>query len=295
MNCWCSLKARKIICSYLMALLSFLKVFIRYLSVLLFCLKKSAAGWGDGCWVMGVGMLFCLKNISVAVCLPLFRKFVILQSETKRNIMEARNKSWGEKRTALVVLIAVVAMALEITIGLYANSMALLADGIHQATHVLVIGLSWGAYLLVRRLEARDDRVYDHDKVLGLAAYTSGVLLFVFALVIMIQAVHRFFSPDVEIRYAEALVIACIGLVVNSICATVLHSAHGKGDYNSRSAYLHVLSDVLTGIGAIIGLVCGMIWNIAWMDAVVALVSSLIIIRWAWKLLGDTGRMLTRN
>lgn len=209
--------------------------------------------------------------------------------------MEARNKSWGEKRTALVVLIAVVAMALEITIGLYANSMALLADGIHQATHVLVIGLSWGAYLLVRRLEARDDRVYDHDKVLGLAAYTSGVLLFVFALVIMIQAVHRFFSPDVEIRYAEALVIACIGLVVNSICATVLHSAHGKGDYNSRSAYLHVLSDVLTGIGAIIGLVCGMIWNIAWMDAVVALVSSLIIIRWAWKLLGDTGRMLTRN
>ncbi|MCI6618164.1 MAG: cation diffusion facilitator family transporter [Prevotella sp.] len=209
--------------------------------------------------------------------------------------MESNNKSWGEKRTAFVVVIALVAMALEITIGLYANSMALFADGIHQATHVLVIGLSWGAYILVRRLEARGDRVYDHDKVLGLAAYTSGVLLSVFALFILGQAVHRFTEPEVQIRYVEALVIAGIGLVVSSVCASVLHTSHGEGDYNSRSAYLHVLSDVLTSIGAIIGLLCGMIWNIVWLDAVVALLSALVILRWAWKLLCDTGRMLSRK
>ena len=202
-------------------------------------------------------------------------------------------KSQSERKTAFVVLFSAATMVLEIIFGLFSKSMALLADGIHMGSHVLAIGLSWGAYVLVRRLERKHTENVDKDKVLSLSAYTSGVLLLVFALFIIVEAVERFFTPAVEIRYAEAMVVAAIGMVVNIICAIVLHDKHEHEDYNRYSAYLHVLADALTSLGAIFGLVCAMIWNVIWIDTLVALVCSLVIIRWAKNLLFDTGKALT--
>lgn len=89
------------------------------------------------------------------------------------------------------------------------------------------------------------------------------------------------------------MIVAAIGMVVNIICAFVLHDAHGHQDYNRHSAYLHVLADALTSLGAIFGLICAMIWNIIWIDTLVAVVCSLVIIRWAKNLLFDTGKALT--
>lgn len=202
-------------------------------------------------------------------------------------------KSQNEKKTAFVVLFSVATMVLEIIFGLFSKSMALLADGIHMGSHVLAIGLSWGAYILVRHLEKKDTHQVDTEKVLSLSAYTSGILLLVFALFILVEAAERFFSPAVEIRYTEAMIVAAIGMVVNIICAFVLHDAHGHQDYNRHSAYLHVLADALTSLGAIFGLICAMIWNIIWIDTLVAVVCSLVIIRWAKNLLFDTGKALT--
>ena len=204
-------------------------------------------------------------------------------------------KSQGEKKTAFVVLFSAITMVLEIFFGLFSNSMALLADGIHMGSHVLAVGLSWGAYVLVRRLEKKDKNDVDNGKVLSLSAYTSGILLLIFALFIIWEAAERFFSPTVEIHYIEAMVVAAIGMVVNVICAFVLHEKHDdeQKDYNRHSAYLHVLADALTSLGAIFGLICAMIWEITWIDSLVALVCSLVIIRWAKKLLFDTGKVLT--
>lgn len=202
-------------------------------------------------------------------------------------------KSQNEKKTAFVVLFSAATMVLEIIFGLFSKSMALLADGIHMGSHVLAIGLSWGAYILVRHLEKKDTHQVDTEKVLSLSAYTSGILLLVFALFILVEAAERFFFPAVEIRYTEAMIVAVIGMVVNIICAFVLHDAHGHQDYNRHSAYLHVLADALTSLGAIFGLICAMIWNIIWIDTLVAVVCSLVIIRWAKNLLFDTGKTLT--
>lgn len=202
-------------------------------------------------------------------------------------------KSQNEKKTAFVVLFSAATMVLEIIFGLFSKSMALLADGIHMGSHVLAIGLSWGAYILVRHLEKKDTHQVDTEKVLSLSAYTSGILLLVFALFILVEAAERFFSPAVEIRYTEAMIVAAIGMVVNIICAFVLHDAHGHQDYNRHSAYLHVLADALTSLGAIFGIICAMIWNIIWIDTLVAVVCSLVIIRWAKNLLFDTGKALT--
>ena len=199
-----------------------------------------------------------------------------------------------EKRTAFVVVFTFVMMLAEVVVGLLSHSMALFADGIHMGSHVLVIGLNWAAYVLVRHLESKRTRLYDSDKILNLSAFTSGIFLILMAIFIIVEAVERLSSHVGILNYEFALGTATVGLIANTISASVLHGHDGTTDYNSRAAYLHVLSDALTEIGAIIGLLCAMFWNITWIDSLVAIVSAIVVLRWAKRLLWDTGRALTK-
>ena len=200
-----------------------------------------------------------------------------------------------EKRTAFVVVFTFVMMLAEVVVGLLSHSMALFADGIHMGSHVLVIGLNWAAYVLVRRLENKGTTQYDSDKILNLSAFTSGIFLILMAVFIIVEAIERLTSNEGFLNYGFALSTAIVGLIANTISASVLHGHHGTTDYNSHAAYLHVLSDALTEIGAIIGLLCAMFWNISWIDSLVAVVSAIVVLRWAKRLLWDTGRALTKR
>lgn len=200
-----------------------------------------------------------------------------------------------EKRTAFVVVFTFVMMLVEVVVGLLSHSMALFADGVHMGSHVLVIGLNWAAYVLVRRLENKGTTQYDSDKILNLSAFTSGIFLILMAVFIIVEAIERLTSNEGILNYGFALGTAIVGLIANTISASVLHGHHGTTDYNSHAAYLHVLSDALTEIGAIIGLLCAMFWNITWIDSLVAVVSAIVVLRWAKRLLWDTGRALTKR
>lgn len=200
-----------------------------------------------------------------------------------------------EKRTAFVVVFTFVMMLAEVVVGLLSQSMALFADGVHMGSHVLVIGLNWAAYVLVRRLENKGTTQYDSDKILNLSAFTSGIFLILMAVFIIVEAIERLTSNEGILNYGFALGTAIVGLIANTISASVLHGHHGTTDYNSHAAYLHVLSDALTEIGAIIGLLCAMFWNITWIDSLVAVVSAIVVLRWAKRLLWDTGRALTKR
>ena len=94
-------------------------------------------------------------------------------------------RSAQEKRTAFVVIFTFCMMLAEIIVGLTSYSMALFADGVHMGSHVLVIGLNWGAYVLVRRLNSKDATQYDGDKILNLSAFTSGIFLVLMAVFII--------------------------------------------------------------------------------------------------------------
>ena len=190
-----------------------------------------------------------------------------------------------------VVLLTAVTMVVEIIFGITTKSMALLADGIHMGSHVLAIGLSWIAYIIVRKVSKSEKFDGDSNKILSLSGYSSGLLLLIFAMVIMVEAAKRFINP-VDIVYKEAIGIAFIGLVVNIISAILLHHDHDHSDHNIRAAYLHVIADALTSLSAIAGLTAAMIWDIAYIDTIAAIISSLVIIKWSIGLLKDSGRVL---
>lgn len=190
-----------------------------------------------------------------------------------------------------VVILTAITMVVEIIFGLTTKSMALLADGIHMGSHVLAIGLSWIAYIIVRKVSKGKKFSGNSDKILSLSGYSSGLMLLIFAVVILVEAAERFYNP-VAIVYKEAILVATIGLMVNIASAFLLQHDHKHSDHNIRAAYLHVLADALTSVSAILGLTAAMIWDIPFIDTIAAIISSFVIIKWSIGLLKNSGKAL---
>ncbi|WP_430811021.1 MULTISPECIES: cation diffusion facilitator family transporter [unclassified Carboxylicivirga] len=196
-----------------------------------------------------------------------------------------------EKKTLWVVVLTTLTMFVEIFFGITTQSMALLADGIHMGSHVLAIGLSWLAYVFVRRLSAKRHYRGSTEKILSLSGYSSGLILLLFAFLILVEAAQRLMNPA-DIVYKEAILVAVIGLIVNVVSAFILHHDEEKSDHNIRAAYLHVLADALTSLSAIAGLFVAMVWNIPFIDPIVAIISAFVIVKWSVGLLKDSGAAL---
>lgn len=204
-------------------------------------------------------------------------------------MLEQKNKY--EKKTMWVAMLTAITMVVEIIFGLTTKSMALLADGIHMGSHVLAIGLSWVAYVIVRKVSKNEKFKGNSNKILSLSGYSSGLMLLIFALFIIIEALQRFYNP-VDIVYKEAILVAIIGLLVNIASAFLLKHDHQHSDHNIKAAYLHVIADALTSVSAILGLIAAMIWDIPFIDTIAALISSVIIIKWSVGLLKESGKVL---
>lgn len=196
-----------------------------------------------------------------------------------------------EKKTMWVVMLTAITMLVEISYGIITNSMALLADGIHMASHVLALGLSWIAYIIVRKLENKENFKGNSKKILSLSGYSSGLMLLIFAIFILVEAIQRLYNP-MQIRFTEAILIAILGLFINLISAMLLHHDKEHSDHNIKAAYLHVLADAITSLTAIAALFGAMLWDIYWLDTIGALIGSFVIIKWSYGLLKDTGMEL---
>jgi cation diffusion facilitator family transporter len=215
------------------------------------------------------------------------RNFVLLEN----NSFVMNSTHTHESRSKWVVILTAVTMIVEILFGLSTGSMALLADGIHMGSHVFAIGLSWIAYIVVRKVTVSKKYKGDPSRILALSGYTSALILLVFALVIIFETIGRIVDP-VTIKFKEAIIVAITGLIVNILSAIILHHKHEDSDHNIRAAYLHVLADALTSLSAIAGLTFALLWNIPFVDALAALLSSLVIIHWSVGLLRETGKEL---
>ena len=229
--------------------------------------------------------------------------------------VDIRKSASNEKRTLYVVILTLVMMILEISAGVVFNSMALLADGWHMATHAGALGLTVFAYRYARK-HAEDRRfTFGVGKVEILGGYTSAVVLGLVALFMIWESVQRLLNP-LDIAFNEAIIVAVLGLAVNVVSAVLLHGdhhhhhghdhGHGHGnhahahdhdhshatDHNLKAAYIHVIADALTSLLAIFALLCGKLFGWNWMDAAMGIVGALVISKWAYGLLVDTGAIL---
>jgi cation diffusion facilitator family transporter len=212
----------------------------------------------------------------------------------------------SERRTIIVVALTLVTMVVEIASGLVFGSMALLADGLHMASHAAALGVTAFAYRYARR-HATDPRFsFGTGKVNALAGFAGAILLVIFAMWMSIETTVRFINP-VPIVFDRALMVAVLGLLVNGASVLILgghghehasedhgphsHEAHG-GDHNFRAAYLHVLADALTSVLAIGALLGGKYMGAVWLDPVMGFVGAALVARWSYGLLRSSAWVL---
>ncbi len=215
----------------------------------------------------------------------------------------------AQKRILMATLLTAVMMILEIMGGWVFNSMALLADGWHMSSHVLALGLAYFAYRMARHY-AHDQRFsFGTWKIEILAGYSSAILLMVVALLMAIQSLERLFNP-VTIHFNEAIPIAIVGLLVNLICAWLLHQGghddhhhhshshhheahqHAHHDLNQKAAFLHVVADAVTSVLAIIALCAAKYFGWNFLDALLGVVGAVLVAKWSWGLMQETGKTL---
>jgi cation diffusion facilitator family transporter len=242
----------------------------------------------------------------------------VLDALRHDHVFLGANHTSNERRTWAVILLCTGMMLVEVVGGVVFRSMALLADGIHMATHAGAMLIAAAAYFYSRRFLDDPRFSFGTGKIGDLAAFTSGVILASTAVVVAAQSIERLFNPQ-TIAFDQAIPVAVLGLVVNIASAWLLrddHQHHGHDhahghaqdhpdahhhdhddhqhhhDHNLRAAYLHVIADAAVSILAIVGLLAGRQLGWVWMDPAMGLVGAVVIAHWSVGLLKVTGAVL---
>ena len=218
----------------------------------------------------------------------------------------------NERKVWLVIALTASMMLVEIVAGTLYGSMALVADGWHMSTHAGAMLITALAYRFARKHAGNPRFTFGTGKLGDLAGFASAVLLALVALLIGWESLVRLTQP-IHIDFNQAIAVAVVGLGVNLVCAWLLkddhahhhhhghehhhsndeHHAPGKGrDNNLRAAYLHVLADALTSVLAILALLLGRSYGWSWADPAMGVVGALVIARWSWGLIRDSGSVL---
>ena len=173
-------------------------------------------------------------------------------------------------------------IATEIFFGLLANSVALLADAMHNLGDVLALLLSWAAAWLARR-PPTSARTYGWGRFSILAALVNAIILLVGVGAIAWEAVQRLRHPQ-AVDDALVVWVATIGIVING--ATALLFLRGReADLNIRAAFLHMAADAIVSAGVVIAALLIGLTGLLWLDPAASLLIALVIALSTWGLL----------
>jgi len=201
-----------------------------------------------------------------------------------------------ERKTLIVIIFTLITMVAEIVTGYFAHSMALFADGCHMGTHALALLLTYLTYILIRKFANSPSFVFGTGKFTALSGYTSSILLGITGILIVKEAIERFFNP-LSISLNEAIIVAIVGFIVNFVCILIMggheHCCHEhKSDYNFKAAYMHILSDLMTSVFAIGSLILAKYFGLNFLDPVAGMIGGIIICIWAFGLIKSTSMIL---
>lgn len=196
--------------------------------------------------------------------------------------------TWN-KRTATRIAVALgltlVFVVVEVVAGLRARSLALLSDAGHNLTDVIALGLTWYAIRLSAQ-PANAGKTFGYHRAGILVAFVNSTTLAVIALGIFREAYRRLLSPP-EVQPAILIGVGAAALLVNAGTAWLVK--HGSDhDLNVRSAFVHLMGDVVSTVGAVMAGVVIAFTGMNWLDPLVSILIGFLILWNAWGILRET-------
>jgi len=188
------------------------------------------------------------------------------------------------RKLQIALFLTAVILVAEVVTGFLANSLALLSDAGHVLMDLFALGLSWVAVHQSSRA-ASGRMTYGYHRIGILVAVINAVAVVVVALLIFIEAARRL-QETPEVRGNILLAMALVGGLVNLVVAWVLHE-ESRGSLNVRSAFLHVLGDLLGSLGVLVAAAAIVAAGWLWMDAAVSVAIGVIILAGAVRILRE--------
>ena len=195
----------------------------------------------------------------------------------------------SRRRLSLVLVLTAVYMLAEAVGGWLTGSLALLADAGHMLTDVAALALALIAIWFSSR-PATPSKTFGYYRLEILAALINGVALVLISLLIFFEAYQRWSEPPM-VRSGLMMLIATGGLIINLICAWILHGDH-KDDLNVRGAWLHIIGDALGSVGAIIAGALMSLYGWYTADPLFSCLIGLLIIWSSWHLIRESTNVL---
>ncbi|MBP6495183.1 MAG: cation transporter [Psychrobacter sp.] len=199
--------------------------------------------------------------------------------------------------------------------GWLTGSLALLSDAGHMLSDAIALGATLMAFKIGEKA-ATHQKTFGYKRFEILVASVNGATLVIIALMIFYEAIKRFNSPP-EIATQGMLIVATIGMLVNILVAWLMHRGSRSGDthghdhgtnegaetvktsdnkepvnLNMQSAYLHVLSDLMGSVAAIIAALLMMSFGWVWADAVASVIVAILILFSGYRVVRDSVHIL---
>ncbi|MGB5505383.1 MAG: cation diffusion facilitator family transporter [Sulfurovum sp.] len=186
---------------------------------------------------------------------------------------------------AIGIALNVIFVIIEVSYGLLADSLALIADAGHNLSDVMSLMLAWGANYLATK-HPTHKRTYGLRKVTIMASLLSAVLLLVAMGGIAWESVERLSSPE-PVDGVIIIIVAAFGVVINTLTALLFVKGQ-KHDLNIRAAYLHMAADAAISLGVVIAGIAIMLTGWIWLDPAISLFIVVAILVGTWQLLRDS-------
>ncbi len=173
--------------------------------------------------------------------------------------------------------------------GLLSGSLALLSDALHNFSDVVSLIISYLANLLSKQ-KASSKRTFGYKRAEIIAAFINATSLIIVAILLIIEAIKRFQNPQ-EISAGLVIWLSLLGIIANGLSVLLLKRDAAK-NMNMKSAYLHLLTDMLASIAVLIGGLFMKFYSIFWIDSALTLVIAIYLIWVGYDLLKDSFRVL---
>lgn len=211
-------------------------------------------------------------------------------SHTHSHLREAAKQTTTRLSWSLFLTLAFVVV--EAGAGVFSNSLALLTDAAHNLTDVIALGLSWFAIRITAQ-PANARKTYRYHRAGILVALVNSTTLVLISIGIFYEAYKRFISPP-DVQSGILIGVGLVAVVVNLVTAMLVHRG-SESDLNLRSAFVHLMGDVISTVGAVIAGILIFFTGANWLDPLVSVLIGFLILYNAWGILQETVEILLES